>query len=303
MVTLALIGAGNWGKNYIKTVKKLKEAKLKYICVKKKDSFRRLPKGVLGTTNYKDLLSKKDIDGVIITTPTSTHYKIARDFLKEGFNLLIEKPLTNNLHEAEELVKIWKRKKPLVLIGHVYLYHPAYLMLKKNIRRVGKIKKIEFYGIQSSERVDTSVIWDWGPHPISLLYDLFNMQPEKLKVIKEHFNDDSVLDTLQLSMYVKDIKVKIHISWFGNKKIRKFIIKGTKRSLIFNDINETDKKLALAKKEKKIFLKFNKSLPLSNEIRTFVNAIDNKQTEISDLVTAVKIVNVLGRIEVLTSKT
>src|SRR3989344_6498148 len=124
MITLSLIGAGKWGKNYINTIHSL--------------SFCELPDSYIKTKNYKELLNFNNIDGVIIATPASTHFQIAKAFLEKGFNVLIEKPLTTSYKAALKLYRIAEKTKSTVMVGHIFLYNPAFLKVKELIKSIGK---------------------------------------------------------------------------------------------------------------------------------------------------------------------
>src|SRR5260221_7500713 len=116
MITLGLIGKGAWGKNYIKTAKSISECTI--------------PDAYIKTTDYKDLLTKKDIQGIIIATLASTHFKIAKDFLQAGFNILVKKPVTTSQKEIEELVILQQKIKSVAMVGHEFVFHPAFQKMK-----------------------------------------------------------------------------------------------------------------------------------------------------------------------------
>lgn len=298
MVTLALIGAGNWGKNYINAISSIEGCELKYVCVKSKTTSNTLPDNFLKYTNYESILNKQDIDGVIIATPPKTHFKIAKAFIDNGFNVLIEKPLVTTLKEANILENTSRRSRSWVMIGHIYLYNPAYIKLKNSIKKIGKITQFIFEGYQSTPREDISVIWDWGPHPISMILDLFHREPKYIKIEEKHLNKNLLVDSLKVRMHTGGVITKVYISWFGRKR-RKLTLKGTKGSLIFNDLNKPEKKLIFVNKKdkKRGFLKYKKSLPLTEEVRVFCQKITKKSKAASDLIFGQKVVKILSEIE------
>ena len=223
---LALIGVGEWGKNYLRTVATLDNVEIKYICAQTQSTLNLFPDTYIKTLSIKDLIRNKDINGFIIATPGATHFAIAKQLLSLGHNLLIEKPFTINYKQAIELQKIWQKKKSQVLIGHIYLYDPAYQVFKKKFERIKRIKSILFEGLRSPIRHDVSVIWDWGPHPVSLLLDLIKEPIIEVSAVGSIKDPKSNLyDTINtLIRFANGIEASIHISWLGSHKIRKLTI-------------------------------------------------------------------------------
>lgn len=291
MVTLALIGAGKWGQNFLYTIGLLDNCMIKYICAQSKKTLDSLPNKYTKITSIDELL-KYDIDGVIIASPASTHFEIAKKFLKQGFNLLIEKPLTTDYTQALELQKIWQRKKSKILVGHTYLYNPAYQVFKKLFKRIKTIKSIYFEGLRSPIRKDISVIWDWGPHPVSILLDLIQ---KPVTNVSATGSDHTVNAMLQFS---NGIEASFNISWFGPHKIRKITIDGKDENIVLDDTNTTNQKILLQKLDlPPQYPKYSSETPLTRELAEFAAAIqDNKQIT-SDINMGVKVVKVLSAIE------
>lgn len=269
MTTLALVGKGRWGKNYINTINNLSS------CV--------LPKKFVKASNYKDLFAFSGIDGVIIATPSSTHFKIAKEFLERGFNVLIEKPMTTNYKDALELSKIARKYKNIVMVGHIYLYNPAFLRVKKLIKSIGKIKYISTEGMNYGPiRNDVSALWDWGPHDISMLIDLLGSLPQEVSAygLSSLRPNTEFYDMCNLKLkFPNDIFVFVNIGWLSPVKKRNMTIVGEKSTIVFDDTIE--KKVALIQnlginKEIK-YPSFAKEFPLTLEISNFVNSVQNKK--------------------------
>ena len=254
MVTLALIGVGKWGKNYINTAQNITGCKIKYT----------------RTRDYPDLLTKNDIDGVIIATPGSTHFSIASEFLKKGFKLLIEKPLTTNLEEAEKLFNLWTNKKPKVLVGITYLYHPAYQKLKDQLEEIGQIQSMEFQGLSSPVRDDIPALWDWGPHAVSLFLDLVKSEVTKIKG-----NGQRDQANLELE-FENGVKAYAKMSWIYPEKVRKLKVVGSKKT------TEVDFSQPITQP------------PLTQELKEFISAIEKNTPIISDLELGVEVTKILS---------
>lgn len=273
MITLALIGVGRWGKNYLSTVDNLDGVEIKYVCAQTPQTLNSLPDKYIKIFSFKDL-TKKKIDGIIIATPAKTHFPIARQLLNSGYNLLIEKPLTTNYHQALVLQEIWQKRKPKVLVGHTYLYEPSYKIFKKELEHIKTVKSIIFKGLSSPIRKDVSVVWDWGPHPISLILDLI-----KKPIIE--VSATGSFDTAKVILYFDSgIKAVIYINRQGAKKIRKLIIKGENKTINL-DFTKT----------------YDRTAPLKKEISEFVSAIKGVKKITSDIKTGVLVIKVLSAIE------
>ncbi|KKQ83424.1 MAG: Oxidoreductase domain protein [Candidatus Daviesbacteria bacterium GW2011_GWF2_38_7] len=300
VITLALIGTGKWGRNYLHTAKNIKDIEIKYICSQTQKSLDSLPNSYIKTLTINDLLKNKDIDGFIIATPISTHFDIAKKLLALNHNLLIEKPLTANYDRALQLQRIWKITKPKVLTGHLYLYNPAYRRVKTLFKKIKSVKSINFEGVCSPIRKDASVIWDWGPHPVSIILDLVKSQIIKVKAIGSiNQSRNNLYDTVKFKMlFANNLEAVINISWFGTHKIRKLTIEGTDEKIEFDDTNISNQKITYYKlNQPPQYPKYEKGAALTAQLLEFVMAIRGLQKITSDMNTGVLIVKVLSAIE------
>lgn len=280
MVTLALIGAGTWGQNYLHSATRLNNCVIKYICTQRQKTLNILPNKYIKNLSVDDLVKNNDIDGFIVATPGSTHFEIAKKILSLGHNLLIEKPFTINYNQALKLKKIWQKKKPQVMISHTYLYDPAYQIFKKEFKDIKKIKSILFEGLSSPIRHDVSVIWDWGPHPVSLLLNLIKQPIVEVQTVGSIKNTSSNLfDTVNASIrFANGLEASIHISWFGLHKVRKLIIE---------------------KRSGKMELDYTKTTEdaLTKELIEFTGAIQGLNKITSDINFGVSVTKVLSAME------
>lgn len=186
--TLALVGRGHWGQTYKRTINKMLNISL--------------PDEFIFGRDYKSKLEKikvQDIDGVIIAATTSSHFKIASYLLRNGFrNLLIEKPLTQTLYQAQNLAKML-RKMPTakILVGHLMLYDPAWEKLKETSKKIGKILQINYTALQGPVVKEGTVLQDAGPHPIYLFMDIAGSKPVKVSAVA------TMYDNIELTLYFK----------------------------------------------------------------------------------------------------
>lgn len=309
MITLALIGLGKWGFNHLKTVEEIPTAKLKYVCTTNSQTLRSLPGKYIKSQNYRTLFHYQDIDGVIIATPTFTHFQIAKDFLKRNYNLLIEKPLTANYQEAVKLKKIYDQSSSLVLVGHIFRYHPAYLKAKELVKKIGQIKYLDFESLDYGPfRNDISALWDWGPHDIAMCLGIMEKMP--LEVAAWQMNklrpQSSLADLITLRLkFSQDVDVWMKIGWLSPVKRRRITIVGSQSSIIFDDtldkkviffqnLGPRVKKGQVVETKPRIFYPtYSPTMPLKLELQEFINCLRTKKDPKTNFTQALQVLKII----------
>lgn len=215
-ITLALIGRGQWGQNYITTINALTNCQL--------------PEEYIKTRDYMELFQHTDIQGIIIATPTSTHFDIAKECLMRNYNVLIEKPITKTLQEALGLQQITlDHSQVVVLVGHVLLYDQAYSELKHRFGMVGEIQSLRFVGLKSPIREDMIPLEDWLPHPIYLFIDLLGKEPQGIAA------KQTGVDTFHVDLrFDGNILGSVDIGWTRPERKRELTLGGTRGVLTLN---------------------------------------------------------------------
>lgn len=294
MINLALIGIGDWGRNYLSTIKAFPNCQIKYVCSRSPEKLLPFNENFIKTTNFKELLKYQDIDGVIIATPGSTHYQIAKELLKKGFNLLIEKPLTINYKDTLKL-----KTSAKVLVGHIYLFDPAFLKAKQLLKKIGPIQYVSYEAINKGPyRSDMSVLWDLGPHPISLLLDIYQKDPIQIQAwgINCLKLKSKLLDMVMLKMKFPDkTQAFVKISWLSPIKRRELTIVGVKSTLVYNDLQPNRLTLFENMGSKVKHPSYPHRLPLEVELGEFIDAISkNRAIERSNLDFGIRVTKLLS---------
>ncbi len=244
MKHIGIVGWGYWGRNYAKYFDAYLGAVLSHVCDLRQDMLddaKKLYPHFITTTKLQDLIDAK-LDGVIIASPASAHFPIAKVFLEAGIPLLIEKPLTNSTETSKELMKIAKKNKTKILVGHTFIYNQSVRFLKNEIdaNRFGKIYYLEFrrqsYG---PVRDDVNVIWDFAPHDVAIAqYLLGGISPISVSVqsgiFSRHNKEDMAVIVLK---YPGNIMVNINVGWLYPIKIRSVTLLGDKQMAVFEDTN------------------------------------------------------------------
>lgn len=319
MLKLGIIGWGYWGRNYAKYFDSSLPAELSMVCDLRKDMLqdakRRYPH-LETTTNFNDLV-KAGLDGVIVVSPASFHYKIAVPFINAGIPLLIEKPLTNSYKSARKLEQLAKRKHVKVLVGHTFLYNEAILFLKKEIKakRFGNINYLEFrrqsYG---PIRDDVNVIWDFAPHDIAITNYLLGSFPKSVyaqggKFSRNQFDDIAIV----ILRYPGNVLVNINVAWLYPIKIRSLTVLGDKKMAVFEDTNRNepvkiyDTTLQYPKENAPWGASFRLGDiqiprlpavdPLATQLKHFISYIQGKEKPVTPVSDGVAVVSILEAIE------
>ena len=261
---VALIGYGYWGPKLARNINNSSMFKIDYIIDNLKKNLEKAKKDFPLSRLLKNHsnLKKNNIDLVVISSPTKTHYKIAKYFL--GFShVLVEKPLSLNSKDIIDLEKIAKKNNKLLFVDYPFLFSGSINFIKKIIKnkKYGKLLEIESFREQAPIRQDADVVWDLGVHDISILKHWLNQNPIKIKSIKYNTVKTSKKDTAYINLeYKNNLKVFIKNSWISPTKIRLIKLK-FERAIIYCDENEPIYKLKIYTKKNNSSLIYKLEVP------------------------------------------
>src|SRR5712692_1047858 len=241
-----LIGWGYWGPKIARNLDSLPYVALTIVA--DMDAHRlaslKMNQPWVKTTVLPEDIFRSDVDGVVIATPVRTHYRLAKEALLYGKHVLVEKPLTANVAEAEELIALAKQQQHILMVGHTFEYSPAVNELRKVVQSgdLGKIYCIEAQRLNLGLfRNDINVIWDLAPHDISILLYLLGKKPEKIKVQAYAHLQPNIHDTAHIDLGFADgMTAHIHVSWLHPCKIRRVTVIGDARMVVYDDTNPTE---------------------------------------------------------------
>ncbi|MDP2904997.1 MAG: Gfo/Idh/MocA family oxidoreductase [Candidatus Omnitrophota bacterium] len=243
-INIGIIGYGQWGPNFARVLGSLDDVLVAGICDADKNKralIKRTWPGVAVLSSYRGLLNDPAVDAVVVVTPVSTHYAIAKDALEAGKHVLVEKPLSANSAQAQDLVSLSLRMGKLLMVGHTFLYNPAVRKVKEILisKALGKIYYIHSRRTNLGPlRQDVNVIWDLSPHDISIINYLLDDLPLEAAAVGWNFLAHDLNDVGLISLkYARGIPAHIHVSWLDPKKIREMTIVGSKKMLVYNDID------------------------------------------------------------------
>lgn len=169
---LGLVGAGRWGRNYVRTIAALDGLRLAAVASRNLETAALVSPDCRIVADWHELLAVSDLDGVIIASPPSTHAEILLAAIAAGKPVLAEKPVVQSRAGAESVRRALARRDAIVLVEHTHLFHPAFRALQREAASA-PIRAIRASaGNRGPYRADVSVLWDWAPHDLAMCFTL-----------------------------------------------------------------------------------------------------------------------------------
>ena len=319
MIRIAIIGYGYWGPNLVRNFMNVEGCAVTHVCdldIKKLDVSKKKYPSITTTNSIDQIFENSEIDAVVIATPVSTHYDLASKALESNKHILVEKPLTDNVEQAQLLGKKANDKNKILMIDHTYLYTPAIQKIKELIDSdsLGEIQYIDSTRINLGLfQTDVNVMWDLAVHDIAICCYLLKEKPISVQAIGISHTENGLENMAYITLHYKNKKI-IHFncSWISPVKIRYMLIGGNKKMIVFNDLETTEKiKIYDSSYENKINPKNREQIltdyrigdifipkieqieGLRNMAKDFINSIQNNKEPISNFNLGLEIVKIL----------
>lgn len=306
---IGLAGAGYWGKNLVRVFNEL--GVLKTVCDLDKNVLAERKKDYPNlelTNDFSDMLEDKEIKGVVIATPAVTHYNLAKKAILAGKDVFIEKPLALTIEDGKDLVLLAEKKKAILMVGHLLLYHPAVEKIKEMLKRgdLGEIRYIYSNRLNFGKiRVEENVLWSFAPHDIAIMISLLGMPKRVRSIGRNYLQKDNADTTLSFLEFEKEKAAHIFVSWLNPFKEQKLSIVGEKAMVVFDDRaenklviyfhkvkNHQNKSLQALSAEGKVIAISNKE-PLLLEAKHFLDCIQKRKKPLTDGAEALEVLKVL----------
>lgn len=310
-VSIAVLGTGYWGKNLLRNLDG-------FGCLKglfDSDSsaaakFQTLYPHTKAYSNIDSLLSDSSIDAVAISTPAATHGLLTRQALDAGKHVFVEKPLCLDLNEARELGALADERGLTLMVGHLLLYHPAFLAVQESVRR-GEIGRLRYiYSNRASLgkiRREENALWSFAPHDISMMLALTGRMPRRVNCHGEAWLSPNVADlTLSHFDFGDGLQGHIFVSWMHPYKDHRLVVVGDAGMLVFNDTLPGDQKvlrfghsigwdgdLPVMNKADATPVPYGDEEPLRQEMAHFIECCDTGHRARSDAVEGANVLAVL----------
>ena len=239
---ICVIGAGNWGKNHIKTLRKL--GALAGIVETDQTHSREIQMEYPDIEIFNDVSRALEcnFDGFTVATPSETHFQIGYQLLTAGYPVLIEKPLALASKDAETLVMTAEMKGVTLMVGHLLLFHPAVQKIKEflNAGRIGNLQYIYSNRLNlGTVRTEENVVWSFAPHDISIFQYLIESDPIHISSRGAAYVQEDLYDTTMTTLaYENNIQGHIYVSWLHPFKEHRLVVVGDKGMIRFDDSGE-----------------------------------------------------------------
>ena len=243
---VGVIGAGYWGPNLIRNFTACPHTEVTAIADADANRLRtmgeRYPRAKL-CPSIEELLAVP-LDAVAIATPVSTHHRLASLCLNAGLHLLVEKPLAASSLEAEFLVTLAAERGRVLMVDHTYLFSNPILAIKRLLDQgeLGDLYYVDSVRINLGLfQHDVNVVWDLAPHDLAILDFLLDTPPQSLTAQGCGHASPAVADMAYVNLdYGRQRMANLHVNWLSPLKIRQMIFAGSRKSLVFNELNATE---------------------------------------------------------------
>ncbi|MFA5255712.1 MAG: Gfo/Idh/MocA family oxidoreductase [Candidatus Omnitrophota bacterium] len=318
-LNIGIIGCGYWGKNLIRNFIEAQNCWLSSVSDMDKKVLRYIKlrhPSLKICAHYKDLIHSKDIDAVVIATPAREHYRMAREALLSGKDVLVEKPLATSVKDARDLVSIARKKNRILMVNHTFLFTGAVRKIKEIIRS-GDLGRILYYdGVRINLGLfqkDVNVLWDLAPHDLSIMLFLLNKEPVQVSAIGVAHLKKGIENIAYMTLGFKgDLIAHFHFNWLAPAKVRLTLIGGSEKMIVYNDTEPSEKVKVYDRRVKIVHSpegeykpnydyrigdmwapKVDLAEPLQYACEEFVNAVRKHRKPVSDGEFALRIVKIL----------
>ena len=248
MYTIAVVGFGYWGPNIVRNFHGNEQCEVKYICDLDCAARRRAAQQYSMIEVISDpevIFSDEKVDIVAIATPVSTHFALAEKALAAGKHIFLEKPMVEKVSQADQLIRAAARKNLVGAVDHTFIFTGAVRKIKEIVDS-GEIGDIIYF---DSVRVnlglfqhDVDVIWDLAPHDLSILYYITGERPISVTANGVDHLNNGLVDIAYLTLgYDNKMIANFHVNWLSPVKVRKILIGGTKKMIVFDDMESSEK--------------------------------------------------------------
>ena len=247
-VRVAAVGCGYWGPNVIRNLSEVPGFELAWVC--DADPARLAPVATRypttrATTRIDDIFADPTVHAVYIATPVSSHYRFVKRALDFGKHVLVEKPLATTVERAEELAEIARARGLTLLVGHTFVFSPPVRKVKELIDSgmLGPIYYVETTRVNLGLfQKDVSVLWDLGPHDVSILNYWLNEVPTHVSARGRSYVGEALEDVAFLTLeYPSGILAQLQISWLAPSKLRRTSIVGRQKMIVYDDLEPVEK--------------------------------------------------------------
>jgi len=248
MITVGVIGYGYWGPNIVRNFAELPDARVAWVTdlqAERLAQVRARYPSINAGTDYNDIIRDPSVDAVVIATPVRTHFDLGMAALRAGKHVWMEKPLAATSSEAARLLDEADRRGLALLVDHTFVFTPAVQKMRE-LTRGGELGDIQYY---DSVRInlglfqhDVNVLWDLAVHDLSIMDCVLEGPPVAVSATGLAHVVGSPENIAYLTMFFeRTLIAHVHVNWLAPVKIRRTLLGGTRRMLVFDDLEASDK--------------------------------------------------------------
>lgn len=248
MINIGVIGYGYWGPNLVRNFAEIANAQVTKVSDFKPELLAkaqaRYPT-IQVTTDCRDIFTDPKIDAVVIATPVSTHFDLALAALQAGKHVLVEKPMTASSEQAKRLIEEAEKRNLVLMVDHTFVYTGAVRKMHELISS-NRLGDIYYY---DSVRVnlglfqhDVNVIWDLAVHDLSIMNYLLPSQPYAVSATGISHVPGEPENIAYLTLFFEsNLIAHIHVNWLAPVKVRRTLIGGSQRMIVYDDLEPSEK--------------------------------------------------------------
>ncbi len=243
---VAVVGAGAWGRNHVRTLASMADVELVAVCdldPKRREEVRRQYPGTAVTDDLGQALQAAE--AVVVATPASSHSRVATTVVERGLPLLVEKPFALSVQEASAVAELAERRGVPIVVGHLLLFHPAIERLRAMVA-AGELGDIYYLYSQrvnlGQVRPDENALWSFGPHDIAVATYLLDAEPVRVAAHGHSYIQSGIEDVVFLTMeFHSGVMAHVQMSWLDPHKERRLTVVGSRRMVVFDDMQPREK--------------------------------------------------------------
>ncbi|MGF1583596.1 MAG: Gfo/Idh/MocA family protein [Gemmataceae bacterium] len=319
LVGVAVVGCGYWGPNLIRNFNACPTSRVVMICDRdpaRLEHCQKVCPTALPTRDFEDVLNHPDVQAVSIATPVATHAPLSLTALQAGKHVIVEKPMAMSVQEAEEMVALAKKLDRVLMVDHTFIYSPAIRKVKALVDtgELGELFYIDSVRINLGLfQTDVNVVWDLAPHDLSIVDYLLGKLPKSIAAMGSRHIDPQLEDVAYLNMdFGNNLLASFHLNWLSPVKIRHLIVGGSKKGLVYNDLNPWEpikiydhgvQVNPTTEDRRGILISYRtgdihsphvgRAEPLQNVARHFIECIQEKRTPLTDGEAGLRVVRIL----------
>ena len=248
LVRAGVIGCGYWGPNLVRNFARHPGSQVQAVCDRQFERATRVGTEYripTITDRPEEVLQSPDLDLIIIATPSFSHFELAKQAIQAGKHVLVMKPLTTRVDHAEELCDLAERRGVLLAVDHTFVFTGAVRRMQELIaaREIGELYYFDSVRINLGLiQTDVNVIWDLAPHDVSIMDYLIGRDPVSVSATGASHGGSPTENIAYVTVrYPGSLIGHVHVNWLAPAKVRRTILGGSKKMMIYDDMEPSEK--------------------------------------------------------------